>query len=74
MLLLDLASFLLRFKLEGTKNDESENQHSIVFGSRYYNIDALDADLPTLQRLQALRLYRNYICRRVKQVTIYLGK
>ena len=45
-----------------------ENQHSIVFGSRYYNIDALDADLPTLQRLQALRLYRNYICRRVKHV------
>merc|ERR1711963_682884 len=31
----------------------------------YYNIDALDADLPTLQRLQALRLYRNYICRAV---------
>ena len=66
MLQLDLAFFRPRFKLEGTKN-ESENQHSIVtiivFGSRYYNIDALDADLPTLQRLQALRLYRNYICR-----------
>ena len=62
MLLLDLAFFLPRFKLEGTKN-ESENQHSILFGFRYYNIDALDADLPTLQRLQALRLYRNYICR-----------
>ena len=32
-------------------------------GCRYYNIDALDSDLPTLQNLQALRLYRNYVCR-----------
>jgi len=31
----------------------------------YYNIDALDSDLPTLRSLQALRLYRNYICRAV---------
>ena len=31
----------------------------------YVNIDALDGDLPTLRRLQALRLYRNYICRNV---------
>ena len=29
----------------------------------YYAIDALDSDLPTLRSLQALRLYRNYICR-----------
>jgi len=27
----------------------------------YYNIDALDSDLPALQNLKALRLYRNYI-------------
>lgn len=31
----------------------------------YYNIDALDSDLPTLNSLQALRLYRNYIYRAV---------
>jgi len=31
----------------------------------FINIDALDGDLPTLRRLQALRLYRNYICRNV---------
>lgn len=31
----------------------------------YYNIDALDSDLPTLRSLQALRLYRNHICRAV---------
>ena len=31
----------------------------------YGNIDALDGDLPTLRRLQALRLYRNFICRNV---------
>jgi len=31
----------------------------------YMNIDALDGDLPTLRRLQALRLYRNFICRSV---------
>jgi ubiquinone/menaquinone biosynthesis C-methylase UbiE len=31
----------------------------------YYNIDALDSDLPTLQSLQALRLYRNYIFKTV---------
>lgn len=31
----------------------------------YYNLDALDSDLPTLRSLQALRLYRNYICRAV---------
>jgi len=31
----------------------------------YCNIDALDGDLPTLRRLQALRLYRNFICRNV---------
>ena len=31
----------------------------------YVNIDALDGDLPALRRLQALRLYRNYICRNV---------
>jgi len=31
----------------------------------YYNIDALDSDLPALRSLQALRLYRNYICRAV---------
>ena len=34
----------------------------------YSNIDALDGDLPTLNRLQALRLYRNYICRNVDGV------
>ena len=33
--------------------------------SGYVNIDALDGDLPTLRRLQALRLYRNYICKNV---------
>ena len=27
----------------------------------FSNIDALDEDLPTLRRLQALRMYRNYI-------------
>jgi len=27
----------------------------------YYNLDALDSDLPTLRSLQALRLYRNYV-------------
>jgi hypothetical protein len=26
-------------------------------------LDALDSDLQTLRSLQALRLYRNYICR-----------
>jgi len=31
----------------------------------FINIDALDGDLPALRRLQALRLYRNYICRNV---------
>lgn len=31
----------------------------------YMNIDALDGDLPALRRLQALRLYRNHICRAV---------
>jgi len=31
----------------------------------YMNIDALDEDLPTLKRLQALRLYRNYVNRSV---------
>jgi len=31
----------------------------------YINIDALDGDLPILRKLQALRLYRNYICRTV---------
>eukprot|EP00092_Neocalanus_flemingeri_P029944 GFUD01032510.1.p1 GENE.GFUD01032510.1~~GFUD01032510.1.p1 ORF type:complete len:436 (+),score=117.78 GFUD01032510.1:141-1448(+) len=31
----------------------------------YINIDALDGDLPTLRRLQALRLYRNFINRSV---------
>jgi len=31
----------------------------------YMNIDALDGDLPTLRNLQALRLYRNFICRSV---------
>jgi len=31
----------------------------------YVNIDALDGDLSALRRLQALRLYRNYICRSV---------
>jgi len=34
----------------------------------YANIDALDGDLPTLRRLQALRLYRNFICRSVDGV------
>jgi len=34
----------------------------------YMNIDALDEDLPTLKRLQALRLYRNYINRTVDGV------
>ena len=29
----------------------------------YACVDALDDDLPTLRNLQALRLYRNYICR-----------
>jgi len=31
----------------------------------YFNIDALDEDLPTLRRLQALRLYRNFVNRSV---------
>jgi len=34
----------------------------------FINIDALDGDLPTLRRLQALRLYRNYICRNVNGI------
>jgi len=34
----------------------------------YINIDALDGDLPTLRRLQALRLYRNFICRSVNGI------
>ena len=34
----------------------------------FSNIDALDGDIPTLKRLQALRLYRNYICRNVDGV------
>ena len=38
------------------------------FRSGYVNIDALDGDLPTLRRLQALRLYRNYICKNVQGV------
>ena len=36
--------------------------------SGYVNIDALDGDLPTLRRLQALRLYRNYISRPVEGI------
>jgi len=34
----------------------------------YMNIDALDGDLSVLRRLQALRLYRNFICRAVDGV------
>ena len=34
----------------------------------FSNIDALDGDIPALKRLQALRLYRNYICRNVDGV------
>lgn len=34
----------------------------------YVNIDALDGDLQALRRLQALRLYRNFICRSVDGV------
>ena len=34
----------------------------------YINIDALDGDIPTLRKLQALRLYRNYISRNVNGV------
>ena len=34
----------------------------------YSNIDALDKDLPTLNRLKALGLYKNYICRNVDGV------
>jgi len=34
----------------------------------YFNIDALDEDLPTLRRLQALRLYRNFVNRSVNGV------
>ena len=64
MSLLVLASSLLRFKLEGIKiKVELFFQYKPGIFCRYYNIDALDSDLPALQSLQALRLYRNYICR-----------
>ena len=63
MSLLVLASSLLSFKLEGKIKVELFFQYKSEIFCRYYNIDALDSDLPALRSLQALRLYRNYICR-----------
>jgi len=39
-----------------------------IQGHGYINIDALDEDMPTLRKLEEMRLYRNYIWREVSGI------
>jgi len=39
-----------------------------IQGKGYINVDALDEDMPTLRKLEALQLYRNYIWRHLEGI------